>query len=373
MATRVYCDDAGFTGDNLLQAEQPFFGYAAVAIGPDAAADLVDRLRSRFQIVGAEIKGRHLYRRQDALQLIAWLLGELGNRASVAVSDKLFSLSGKFFEYVFEPVLARNSLFFYERGFHLHVATVVWAHLTRGDATTGQIASRFETILRRQGGAPQLYFDARGPGPADDPIATIQRFIDGCRPEIEAELASLADEDGRIKWVLDLSFSSAKSVLCTIGERFGQLDVMFDDSKPLLAYRDFFDHFIGRTDNPRMELRGRDAPLIFHLAKPVEFGSSAAEPGLQLADLVASFSALASRDRRSAKGAEILATCLPWFNDESVWPDLDQLRMERKENFLNAILLLELAARADAGKDLLAGLPAFYDFLSMRFDVDPPS
>jgi hypothetical protein len=372
MATNIYCDDAGFTGDNLLNTEQPFFGYSAVAVSPGEAADLVAELRRKFRIRDPELKGKNLYSRGYALDAITWLLGELGDRASVAVSDKLYSLACKFFEYVFEPVIAKNSLFFYERGFHLHIATVIWAHLTRGDQSTARIASRFEELMRRESGQPAIFFEPHVPADQPEPIDTIQRFAHACRDHIEAEVDGLADEAGRIKWVLDLSFSSAKSVLCTMGERFGALDVMFDDSKPLLAYRDFFDGFVGRTDIPYMTLRGRTAPLIFNLAKPVAFGSSKDEPGLQLADIVASFSALASRDRATERGRAILGVCLPWFNDDSVWPDLDHLRTDRKETFLNAILLLELTQRAEAGEDLLAGIPQYYDLISYRYDVDPP-
>ncbi|MDB5577719.1 MAG: hypothetical protein JWR80_2895 [Bradyrhizobium sp.] len=373
MATRVYCDDAGFTGDNLLDTAQPFFGYAAVAIAPDEAAALVEAFRQRFGLVGAEIKGRFVYRRPDALEAISWLLGELGDRASVAVSDKLYSLAAKFFEYVFEPVIARNSMFFYERGFHLHVSTMIWAYLVSGDSRTARIVSRFDELLRRRSGAPQLYFDRAEDDGAADAIGTIRRFAAACRPEIEAELANLADADGRIQWVLDLSFSSAKSVLCTMGERFGQLDVVFDDSKPLAAYRHFFDGFVGRSEIPRLTFRGRDAPLTFNLAKPVTFASSLGVPGLQLADLVASFSALASRDRHAPKGAAILDACLPWFNDDSIWPDLDHLRLDRKDNFLNAVLLLELTVRAEEGRDMLRDLPGYCAFMAERFDAEPPS
>lgn len=372
MVTTIYCDDAGFTGDNLLQREQPFFGFAAVAVEPEEAGELVDRLCERFGVVGAELKGRILYRRPDAPELISWVLEELGPRTSVVVSDKLFSLSGKFFEYVFEPVLSRNNLFFYERGFHLHVATVVWAHLTGGDEAAARIASRFQAMLRRRGSDGPTFFD---PGPAGGPVSaigTIERFIAACRPTIESELAALEGADGRIRWVLDLGFSSARSVLRTMGERFGTPDVVFDESSPLDAYSGFFDPFVGRTEIPRFGFRRRERPLIFALERSIRFGSSAVEPGLQLADIVASFASLASRDRRTPRGTKLLDVCLPFFNEESVWPDLDHLRTERKANALNAGLLLELAARAETGQDLLEDLPEFYELISWRFDVDPP-
>lgn len=371
MTTTIYCDDAGFTGDKLLDTAQPFFGYAAVAIEPDAAAALVQEFRQRFGVMGAEIKGRQIYKRPDAAVATAWLLERLGDRVSVVVNDKLFSLACKFFEYVYEPVLARNSKFFYDRDFHLHVANIIWSHLRFGDDAAARIAARFQQMLRRNGTDDAHIFDDFGSA-SGSPIATINRFIEACRPQIEGEIAGLADKSGRIRWVLDLSLSSAMSVLRVMGERFGQLDVVFDDSKPLIEFRDFFDAMIGRDEIPYMTFRGRETPLVFNLAGPVAFARSDAVAGLQIADMVASISALASRDRYTPRGREILDICLPYFNDDSVWPDIDQLRIERKANFLNSLLLLELTARAEDGDDLLAGMPGFYDFMATRFDLDPP-
>ncbi|WP_034158711.1 DUF3800 domain-containing protein [Sphingomonas sp. ERG5] len=371
MATTIYCDDAGFTGDKLLDTDQPFFGYSAVAIEPDAAALLVQEFRTRFGVLGAEIKGRQIYKRSDALEVVRWLSERLGDRATVVVNDKLFSLACKFFEYIYEPVLAPNNMFFYEREFHLHVANIIWSHLRFGDNAAAHIADRFQKMLSRKPGESAEVFAGFSAG-TENAIATINRFIEACRPQIEAEVASLADADGRIQWVLDLSLSSAMSVLRVMGERHGQLDVIFDQSKPLLQFRDFFDEMIGREDIPYMTMRGRSSPLVVNLAGPIEFGSSASLPGLQLADMIASISALASRDRHMPRGRDILDVCFPWFNEDSVWPDIDQLRIERKPNFLNTIMMIELTRRAESGEDLLRRMPQFYNQMSMQFDVDPP-
>lgn len=371
MATTIYCDDAGFTGDKLLDTDQPFFGYSAVAIEPDAAALLIQEFRVRFGVLGAEIKGRQMYKRSDALEIVRWLSERLGDRATVVVNDKLFSLACKFFEYIYEPVLAQNNMFFYECEFHLHVANIIWSHLRFGDNAAARIADRFQKMLSRKPGESAEIFSGFSAG-TESAIATINRFVEACRPQIEAEVASLADAKGRIQWVLDLSLSSAMSVLRVMGERHGQLDVIFDQSKPLLQFRDFFDAMIGRESIPYMTMRERSSPLVVNLAGPIKFGSSASLPGLQLADMVASISALASRDRQTPRGQEILEVCFEWFNEDSVWPDIDQLRMERKPNFLNAIMMIELTSRAERGEDLLRGMPQFYNRMSRRFDIEPP-
>ena len=53
----VFCDEAGFTGNKLLDAEQEIFSYAAVAMEPTEAADLVARIRRDFRLQAPELKG----------------------------------------------------------------------------------------------------------------------------------------------------------------------------------------------------------------------------------------------------------------------------------------------------------------------------
>ena len=41
MTTYIWCDEAGSTGNNLLDREQPLFAYAAVALDEAAAKRIV--------------------------------------------------------------------------------------------------------------------------------------------------------------------------------------------------------------------------------------------------------------------------------------------------------------------------------------------
>ena len=372
MATTVYCDDAGFTGDNLLNRDQPFFAYSAVAIEPSEAADLVAELRQSFNLAGRELKGKDLYDRSYAITLITLLANRLQDRVSIALNDKLFSLAAKFFEYVYEPSIAANSRFFYERGTHVYVATVLWAFLNTGDPTTRQIADRFEALMRRRSGQPLLYFDESFAPGQDDAIAPIMRFAIARKDSAIEELDSLANENGRIRWVLDLSLSSARSVLATLGERVGEIDVTMDESKPLEDFVDFMSVFVGRTDTQYMELGGRRRPLTFNLQRVPRFGSSKEDPGLQIADLFASFAALSARDRHTSKGAAILNALLPILDADTVLPDYGALDLEKKSTIMNLSLVTELADRAEAGAPLLSDIEAYYDTMSYYYDRNPP-
>lgn len=372
MATTVYCDDAGFTGDNLLNPAQPFFAYAAVAVEPDQAAALVAELRSRFNIRGKELKGKDLYDRGYSQELITALTDMLGNRVSIALNHKLYSLACKFFEYVYEPSIKANSLFFYERGTHFYVAMALFAYISTGNPTAQAIASRFENIMRRRAGEPQVYFDAGIQPAQNDAIEPIIRFAKAREDEALEELRQLADESGRVRWVLDLSQSSAQSVLATIGERVGEIDVVLDDSKPLESFLKFMEVFIGRTETAYMELRGRRRPITFNLYQPPRFGSSMSDPGLQIADLFASFAALAARDRHTERGKAMLDVLMPLLDGDSVFPDWSAIDLRRKEAVMNMCLVAELAERAEQGVPLLEDIGAYYETMSYLYGVNPP-
>mgnify|MGYP003659214225 CR=1 FL=1 len=373
MVTTVFCDDAGFTGDNLLNPDQPFFAYSAVAIEPDQATALVQELRDRFGLKGQELKGSALYGRSYSLELIAFLATMLGDRVSIALNHKLYSLCCKLFEYVYEPSIASNSRFFYERGTHFYVAMALFAYLSTGDAAADDVAKRFEAIMRRRAGQPQLYFDASlTAADASDAIDPIIRFAIAQKDQAMQELDGLAGDDGRIRWVLDLSLSSARSVLATVGERLGEIDVVLDESKPLESFIDFLSVFVGFTETVYMELGPRRRPMTFNLHRTPRFGASKSEPGLQIADLFASFAALAARDRHTPEGAAILGVLFPLLDADTIFPDYDAIDLTQKSAVMNMCLVAELTRRAETGEPLLDQMPNYLETMAYLYDHRKP-
>ena len=60
LAHTVYCDEAGFTGNNLLDEHQPAFAYASVAIEESEADKVVRRIRADSRLQEPELKGARL-------------------------------------------------------------------------------------------------------------------------------------------------------------------------------------------------------------------------------------------------------------------------------------------------------------------------
>src|SRR3954454_17408647 len=123
---RIYCDEAGFTGAKLLDADQPLFAYSSVAVSDQEAHDMVSQLRSDNRLQGDELKGCNLMRSSRGRRAVVFALTRLRGRYIVTGYDKKLSLAAKFFEYIFEPVLAENNLLFYRNNFHRFIAALIY-------------------------------------------------------------------------------------------------------------------------------------------------------------------------------------------------------------------------------------------------------
>ena len=53
----IYLDEAGFTGNNMLDPAQPFFVYSGLALTKEQAAALHSEAVARFYLRGDELKG----------------------------------------------------------------------------------------------------------------------------------------------------------------------------------------------------------------------------------------------------------------------------------------------------------------------------
>lgn len=106
----IYCDESGFTGQNLLDPDQRFFAYGSVAISPEEATELVARTIRDSRLQGRELKGKNLLKNAPGRRAATSLLRELGNRSQVAVVHKRFALACKLFEYAFESLISDVSM-----------------------------------------------------------------------------------------------------------------------------------------------------------------------------------------------------------------------------------------------------------------------
>jgi hypothetical protein len=62
----IYCDESGFTGNDLLDKKDTVFAYATVAINHEEATEYVNNIIQKYKLQGGELKGRNLLKSAKA-------------------------------------------------------------------------------------------------------------------------------------------------------------------------------------------------------------------------------------------------------------------------------------------------------------------
>lgn len=372
----VYFDESGFTGNNLLNPDQPVFVYAGVAIAPDHASYLQSEILSRFRIQGNELKGKNLVGQNQGRKAISWLLNEVKDSTCIAVSNKKYALAGKFYEYVFEPVLAPQNSIFYSVDFHKFIATLMYVLFEAKDQYAEDILTEFENLMRTQDVThlePLL-------SPIDkdiqlaDPLGQILTFTLCHRERIANEIKSLGDVDGIAKWALELTTTSLFWILSYWSERFECVDVFCDHSKPLVAERDLYDVMIGREEKIYMKLGSRpEAALTFNLSGPICLVDSEQTPGVQIADVISSSLAYAYKNSADTLSKEWLSLADKMAFGPCILPETSAVDLRHKRPFINGLILHELVDRTIKGNSLFTDMDEFILTSEITYDRFPPT
>jgi hypothetical protein len=145
------------------------------------------------------------------------------------------------------------------------------------------------------------------------------------------------------------------------------LDIICDSSKPLHAN---VENFTGdKTDSGvrRARMQGHKGPLGWKLARPVRFGDSRDHPAIQLADVLAG-TAVAFAAGTLPEGSEtIIESMVRHGLPDSIWPNLDIVKPENREAAVNALILYDLAKKAEQGSDPHENLALMYHLAEVRW------
>lgn len=370
MTQTIYCDEAGFTGPNLSDKDQPYFVYTALALAPQIATDILGNVNRHFRLGGSEIKGNKLVKSQRGREALSNLLDQCAPKSKSVVINKKYALACKLYEYIFEPPLSDKSGIFYALGFHKFVSTLLFAEITLKDNSAEHLLHRFEELMRTRGsdGIVEFFGQRVAQRRTRSVAKEVAAFAQANRIAIIDELNEVETLGGFAKWTLDLTSTALNSLLCYWGDKFDQLDVFCDDSKPLTDLlaesRSPFSAMVGRTDKQYIDIDGEKRPLTFNLVRPVTLRSSKDEPGLQIADAIASSLSYALKHRRE----QISSIWLKKFDDssaihsESIMPDAANGDASTPRGLVNKLLFRELVKRSRNGIHLLDGIEGFLRF-----------
>lgn len=359
----VYFDESGFTGNRLLDSKQPIFSYAAVVIQDEEAKALVAHIIKKYQIQNGEIKGGKLVKKIKGRRALDEILNSLHGKMKVSVSNKKYALAGKFFEYIFEPSLARISSIFYGINFHKFVSTMLYIDFLRSGAQAEEIFEAFEALMRTgNSDSSKALFHTSFADESSKTLEYILTFSANNQSAVIEELNGYIGE-GSGKWSLDLTNTSLYTLLSDWGQSYKTLTAYCDKSKPLETDQELLNTMIGRTDKVFSSFGDKELPITFNLTEPINLVDSKDFAGVQLADAVAAAFSYAcnsdNTDEFAVKWRELIEDVVTYG---SVFPDFDHVDPSSLEARRNGMILQELVRRSENKEDLLDGITGFiYD------------
>lgn len=95
-----------------------------------------------------ELKAAKLLKRPRGRAIITEARGRIEGRYIAALYDERLSLAGKFFEYIYEPVLQRNNMLFYHHNLHRFVATYLYMQMVASGEGAEELVVQFERFMQ---------------------------------------------------------------------------------------------------------------------------------------------------------------------------------------------------------------------------------
>lgn len=317
-------DESGYTGFDLLNADQPFQGATAISINDDDAARLIKEHFPKLQ--AAELKYSSVTRRASNHPRVLALQRDIlaGYKCVTYVCDKRFLLLLMFLDYAVEPFYFERGLNFYEDGQNYGLASLLYH---AGPTLLGRV--QFDTL--------QAAFQRAMKEKSMDSLADL---VDAARktnwkqlPEALGPLAHYAAPECLSAIATPgVSTDAAFVVLQSLISRMevmasGLYSVEHDRSKNLLTYHDLLQRYINHDQE--IEFRQSEVARIkFPLKlKWVTQVDSKSSPAVQLADVLigATIEAAKIITGHRAAGLDAEAVFSAYAEDQFIYlvPSLD--------------------------------------------------
>ncbi len=368
---KIYFDESGFTGNNLLNQTQTSFSYASVASNDEEAREFVEYLIAKYNIQSGELKGNKLLKYNKGRKAISEIFKKFEGKIKISLSDKKYALAGKFFEYIFEPCFSEINSIFYNIDFHRFIATVLYVEFVARGAGAEDIFCEFERIMRN---TEQVELDNLFSSSVDtnnSPILIqIREFAIHQKDNIKNELEALPG-DGAGKWILDLTDTALFTLLANWGQEYQELVAVCDNSKPLEHNTELYNSMVGREDMHFSHIGNEKHPITFNLAEPLKLVDSKECHGIQLADALAAASVYAvsgATDNHANEWKEYIPEIAIYG---SVFPEEKHMDLHRFEVQRNTLILHELHSRAVKNIPLIDGMPEFIRNISLAILQNP--
>lgn len=295
---KVSMDEAGNTGENLLDQSQPVFALASIGIDSGRAEAIVDEALSNSQ--APELHFARLQRSKRGRSLLTRVLQELHQLevARLSIQHKPYSALGNLVDLLIEPLMHCLGYDLYSHGNNVSFVDFNWWSLmaTCGEAQAYTLLQSFFELarVRTEDSAEQfarVFEQTRQSSSSPEHVLIFEFPLD----DAETVLSSVRNA---ADFHLDPALSNFVVHCATWGIEADQLIEVEHDSSNVLAYqRSFFQELIKQsmdTTHIGYGERSLTLPLPVQSLRFVDSSDSAA---VQLADVLASAASYVGRSR----------------------------------------------------------------------------
>jgi hypothetical protein len=289
MTKTIFLDEAGYTGDNLTNDEQPAFVVASHQITEADSRALLDAHFPKNK--AAELKHTNVRKyagsQRGMVNLVKTIRLEKRPIAIYAV-HKRFALFQRFFDYFIEPVMHGAGIDAYDRSFNIRATDVAFAALPPilGRQFMPRLLDLFETAARERSSVhmAQLWMH----------LENARKLRPGSHIQmLDLLLAAKSTSRRRLGQLPNNALDVSLSVLVALIVHWrrlsnGPFEVIHDQSTNLAKHRPVWD-WLSSPEQQEVTLGVgdyRDALLPLNVTR-TEFAKSHNYAGLQLADLLA--------------------------------------------------------------------------------------
>lgn len=278
---KIYCDESGYTGADLLEKTQPYFVYSGVKLDDQTTKEIKDYIYNNYNIQNDEIKGKLIVNNHKGREVISHIFKKYSKIARIVFHDKKYALAGKIIEYGIEPYLSSN-YDFYNSKLNDFLATGLYASFITKDESAETFFEDFLLVMRGKKTFEESSFHSLS---KDNPLIEWILNIVTHNPRIVLEEIQNTEGEAE-KWILDLTMTSLLGILTDWSKKGDKLNVICDNSKV------FIDNPVVEILNgmglvgSRQEFLG--TKLGFNLEGDITNADSKENVELQIADLFSS-------------------------------------------------------------------------------------
>jgi|GEM_PF-334860 len=276
-------DESGYTGFDLLNADQPFQGAAAIAISDDDAARLIGEHFPKLQ--ASELKYRALSRRPGNHPRLLGLLRDLlaDHKSVTYICDKRFLLILMFCDYAVEPWYYERGHDFYKDGQNYAMASLLalTGRTLLGDPQFDEMLAAFQhAVKEKDASALHALVDATRATAWHQFPEALGPLAQYAAPECLSAVANPGVDTDAALIVLQ-SLISRMEAMCDTSYR-----VEHDRSKNLATYNSLLHRLIaheGEIELKQTKIASFKFPLKLTEVRQVD---SKASPAVQVADVM---------------------------------------------------------------------------------------